>query len=465
MIKNGARVIVGIFLITLLLSFQNCGAGGGGGDSGVPGATNSNWYFHFDCNGDPGCLSTNPTNGTYGDLNEGPVFANCSALIRFGNINWGSSAVFFCDNSPKGSVGGGGTGGLNSPAVTSISPSSGAPNITFVQIHGSNFPSSPSGVTATYCGRSINVQASTSTQVTVKIPYMASCKSPITLTTAAGSTNTPPFTVLNKFRSVAYSGSVFVVTGDYGTILTSTDGISWTPRTTGQDPLIGAFNASNWNGSQFMISGDNGRTYRSPDGVSWGAVTSAGIGTQSLIWSGSQYMVSGNGGTLMTSPDGGTWTSVSPSNNDIYYSLAYSGSHYVVAGQNVNYRSGNGTSWTAITSPFDSKRRAVAWNGSSFTIVGPAGAFLTSSDGVNWLQSTMGQSFNLYAIASAGTDFVAVGFSGTIVKSPSWTQQTSGTSQDLYGIIWTGSTYIAVGGNNTILTSPDGVTWTARPPF
>lgn len=436
-----------------------------GGGSGANDAASTNWYYHFDCNGDPGCISTNPTNGTYGDLPQGPVYANCSALLTFGNINWGSAAHHWCDNSASGSVGGGGTGGLNSPTVSSISPTSGRPNVTFVQIYGTNFPNSLSGVTASYCGQTLPIQSSTSTQITIKIPYMASCKSPITLTTAAGSVNSPPFTVLNHLRSVTFSGSTYVVGGDYGTILTSTNGTTWIPRTTGQNPQLGGFEAANWNGSQFMISGGNGRTYRSPDGTTWGAVTGNGIGTQSLIWTGAQYMASGNGGNIMTSPDGGTWTSVTPSANDIYFSLAYSGAKYVVAGQSMVYESGNGTSWTNIPASGGTGRRAVAWNGTQFTIVGPAGAFLVSSS-LGWLQSTMPQSFNLYAIASAGTDFVAVGFSGTIVKSGlGWAQQTSGTNNDLNGIIWTGSQYIAVGGNNTILTSPDGVTWTARPPF
>src|SRR4051794_7860198 len=124
MMKFGARVIVGAFLLSLVLTFQNCSGGAGAGDAGDS-AASSNWYYHFDCNGDPGCLSTNPTSGTHGDLSEGPVYANCSALLAFGNINWGSSAHQWCDHSASGSVGGGGTGGLNAPTVSSISPTSG----------------------------------------------------------------------------------------------------------------------------------------------------------------------------------------------------------------------------------------------------------------------------------------------------------------------------------------------------
>lgn len=461
--KNSARIILSLFALSLLTLFQNCGGAGGAGD--INGATSGNWYYHFDCNGDMGCLSTNPTGNTYGDLNEGPVYAACSGLLYFANINWGGAATSWCDNSPTGSVGGGGTGGLSAPTVTGITPSSGAPNITYPQIQGTNFPSSTSGVTASYCGRSIPVQYSSSNLITVKIPYMPSCKSPITLTTAAGTVNTPAFTVINKFRSVTASGSLIVLTGDYGTIMTSINGINWTPRASGMTPEYGGLNASNWNGSQFMVAGDNGYTYRSTDGISWNPIPRNGISTQSLIWSGSQYMSSGAGGYISTSPDGGSWTYISPSNNDIYYSLAYNGSKYVVAGQNAIYRSSNATTWTNIQSPMDSQRRAVGWNGSVFMVVGPNGAFLTSSDGVEWLQGTMSQSYDLYAITSSGSQFVAVGESGTIVTDSGWVTRSSGTGQHLYGVVWTGSMYVAVGASNTIVTSPDGITWTVRSAF
>lgn len=72
---------------------------------------------------------------------------------------------------------------------------------------------------------------------------------------------------------------------------------------------------------------------------------------------------------------------------------------------------------------------------------------------------------NLSGVVWSGSQFVAVGYAGTIVTSPdghTWTTQTSGTSNDLSGVAWSGSRseFVAVGKAGTILTSPDGSTWT-----
>ena len=75
------------------------GCGGGGGAAAEP-----NWYYHFVCNGDSECLSTNFAGAAYGTSNQGPGAggqSGCNSLLTFGNINWNiPPAQQWCDNSP-----------------------------------------------------------------------------------------------------------------------------------------------------------------------------------------------------------------------------------------------------------------------------------------------------------------------------------------------------------------------------
>ena len=67
------------------------------------------------------------------------------------------------------------------------------------------------------------------------------------------------------FSGVAYGNSTFVAVGSGGTILTSTDGTTWTPRTSGTN---GTFSEVIYGNSIFMaVSG--GTVFTSPDGATW----------------------------------------------------------------------------------------------------------------------------------------------------------------------------------------------------
>jgi len=108
----------------------------------------------------------------------------------------------------------------------------------------------------------------------------------------------------------------------------------------------------------------------------------------------------------------------------------------------------------------------IAWSGSQFVAVGASGTILTSN-GKNWTSQYSGTDQPLSGVAWSGSQFVAVGASGTILTSPdgkNWTAQNSGTDQDLFGVAWSGSQFVAVGTGGIILTSPDGSIWMSQPP-
>jgi hypothetical protein len=94
---------------------------------------------------------------------------------------------------------------------------------------------------------------------------------------------------------------------------------------------------------------------------------------------------------------------------------------------------------------------------------------ITTSGGMATSSLTFSIINDLYAVASSGTQFVAVGESGTILTSldgVSWTERTSNMPGGYYidGITWSGSQYVAVGGAGYTLTSSDGVTWSVANP-
>ena len=108
---------------------------------------------------------------------------------------------------------------------------------------------------------------------------------------------------------------------------------------------------------------------------------------------------------------------------------------------------------------------AIASDGSQWVAVGFAGRLNTSPDGETWTARSSITTNSLQGVASDGSQWVAVGSSGTILSSPdgvAWTSQTSGTSQSLRGVASDGSQWVAVGSSGTILSSPDGVAWTSQ---
>lgn len=69
-----------------------CGCAGGG--------TSGDWYYHWQCNGDFECLTTNAGGTPSGTIDEGPEQRACTPLITFAQHFWGDAAIAACDQSP-----------------------------------------------------------------------------------------------------------------------------------------------------------------------------------------------------------------------------------------------------------------------------------------------------------------------------------------------------------------------------
>ncbi len=297
--------------------------------------------------------------------------------------------------------------------------------------------------------------------------------------------------------------NTFVTVGGSGTILTSPDGITWTPRTSGSTASL---TGVAWSGSAYVVVGTS-TALRSTNGIDWFAQTiQAGL-YDHVAWSSalSLFVAVGANGLISTSPDGTIWTERKrgqfPDLNDIIWD----GAKFVAVGSGGEIVvSSDGIQWKTVSSGSDLEN--VVWTGSKFVAVGSAGKVWSSTDGISWTcevtgnnslaflrdiarsaslyvavgqdnaySSTDGVSWTPISLSSlsgvvwSGTQFVGVGDSGIsssrIVTSPdgiSFTNRTPPVNTNLLDLVWTGAQHVAVGASGTVLTSPDAIAWTSR---
>lgn len=245
-------------------------------------------------------------------------------------------------------------------------------------------------------------------------------------------------------QGITFANGIYVAVGNggsWGTIITSQDATTWTPRLV---PGVGAprqqqLRAVAFGNGQFAAVGDRDSIYTSPDGISWTMRTSwSGASILNVAFGNGQFVAVGGGtnslgqpvSTILSSPDGVTWTPRVSGTTNALYGVTFANGQYVVTGFN--------------------------------------GTILTSPDGIAWTSRTSGSTQPLYSVILAGGKYMAVGgsgFGGTILTSSdavTWTQVLSGANgyNSIESVVHADSQYVAVSSAGNILTSPDGVTWT-----
>ena len=237
------------------------------------------------------------------------------------------------------------------------------------------------------------------------------------------------------------STGLFVTVGDNGIILTSSDGISWTKRTSG--------------------------TTKNLYGVTYGNST---------------FVTVGDNGTILTSSDGTTWTNTSTNkrttlryfskaDTNHLYGVTYGDDLFVTVGGNATiFTSSDGTTWTerdGLRSTWATPKylKGVTYRKKLFVAVGRNGLILNSPDGITWKQRKSGTKYNLVGITYRNGLFVSVGKNGKIVTSFDgnwWVKRTYVLPDWLNGVTYGNGTFVTVGDNGVIITSSDGISWTKR---
>lgn len=269
-----------------------------------------------------------------------------------------------------------------------------------------------------------------------------------------------------SFTRVAYGGGTFVAVGTAGIVYSSTDGVTWTARTFQTTALVDVVYAN----SLFVAITSSGVPWYSADGIGWSSqyatFAATAVGANNITATdGVTTVAVGTSGAIRKTTDGSTWLAVTSRTTQSLYEVQYLNSNFIAVGAvGTIVSSTDGTTWTARTSGASGTLFSVAYGNSKYVVVSTAGVVLYSSDLVNWATASGTGTSAFYRVIYANSLFVAVGVNGALYTSSdgvTWTSRSAG-SQTFNDVIYENSLFVAVGNGGACYTSSDGVTWTSR---
>ena len=255
----------------------------------------------------------------------------------------------------------------------------------------------------------------------------------------------------------------------------STSGESWSEYST---PAPSVWNDVVYAGGQFVVVGRvvTPLIMTSPDGITWTPQTGLEAGTDltGITYGGGLYVAVGDDSfttTVATSPDTIVWTKRTLSGS--YYGVTYGNSIFVASGNSRLASSTDGLTWATQTlpeSPIAYRDVCYSITLGLFVAVASTGTnrVATSPDGITWTgRSCPSQAW--YSVACSNDILVAVSNTGTLQSMTStngidWTLSDIGTggSLDYQKIRYLGGLFVALhndGFTDNFSTSADGLTW------
>jgi hypothetical protein len=328
---------------------------------------------------------------------------------------------------------------------------------------------------------------------------------------AAGPLNTwhwrTPLPQGNSLRGAAGTTNLYVVVGEAGTILVSTNTLDWLVV---NPPIATNLNAICFAANQFVIVGEGGTILTSANGTNWTRRTSPTTNhLYSAVYANGLFVAVGNAGTLITSPNGNSWTlrNSQLGNNAVFQDITFGNGRFVAIATVFAFdflttaiiTSVNGTTWTQLAPSFPVLDTITFGNG-QFLACG--GQFGISNDGLEWsfyylgsqisadelaftdgrfvavnssriLYSTNATNWVVAGGATAGASLralgfangrgIAVGYTGQMLASTNvtnWIAASSGPVNHLESMTYGKGIFVGVG--NGVLTSVDGRGWTQQ---
>lgn len=258
--------------------------------------------------------------------------------------------------------------------------------------------------------------------------------------------------------------------------------LAWSPEATTGTSIN---NVIFYGNGVYVAAGTNNQLISSTDAITWTTRTSSVTGTPSFldgVYGGGLYVIGGTSGALATSTDAVTWTSrTSNFGTSAINGIEYGASVYVAAGQGGRITtSTNGTTWTVATTTVTNEILKLAYGSAA----GFVGVYMTASPAPYSVISTNGTTWTSAAhtgSTATGGNFIALGYGngiymashsgiggGAVITSTNgiaWTARTIPyvMASEPYGINYFNGSWILTGNSSfNYLTSTDGITWTSR---
>ena len=261
-----------------------------------------------------------------------------------------------------------------------------------------------------------------------------------------------PITQWHSIR-ISYGNGIFVAVGEPGALYTSSDGETWTWRSSGTNQSL---RDVSYGGGTFVAVGKGGTILSSPDGVIWtGCNSGTGYDLNGVSYGGNTFVAVGDGGAILASSDGFTWSARDSGTHQGLNKIAFGKDTFIAAGRNGTLlASPDGAVWTPQPSGTHGHLDGIAYGKDTFVAVGEA--ILTSSDGKAWTEKKAGASHRIFGVAYGGGVFAAVADNGGILTSSDaseWTAIDTGVHLTLFAIAHGKERFLASGERGILLLS------------
>lgn len=238
------------------------------------------------------------------------------------------------------------------------------------------------------------------------------------------------------FKSYTFGNGIHLLGGSNGQLISSTDTIVWTTRTSLTYTNINALAF----GQVYVLGDLNSNLLTSDDGVVWNVRTTGGSGSiQSILYANNTYVIATSNGRISVSTNAIVWTTrtVAAGINNDYRSLTYGNNTYVLAANNLDIISSTDTVvWTLRTTGTGGNYRSLTYGNGLYVACGEPmysgpmvgnSAIMTSTDSIVWEVRTAYSSLQPY--------------------------------QTMYSIVYTGKYFVVFGSGLYGFISKDGVLW------
>lgn len=191
---------------------------------------------------------------------------------------------------------------------------------------------------------------------------------------------------LSRFTALAFNGTRFIAAGPAApTVMTSTDGVSWTaaagaPASFGTNAYVVTGNGI------VLVHGTTAALLRSADGVTWQSLSVPVAGGRAF-WDGTQFVYGAAAGPYYGSTDGVTWTLLVGYSTEVPLATATLGAAtFYLYDDRVDHGSGAASPGGGVTAAAPEVLRSIAATADEVIAAGEAGAWYRYQDAIGWQQ-------------------------------------------------------------------------------